>query len=468
MAALAAVLQALGVGLLLPEGQSEGIVGTLGNSNYLGAYLLFPLLSAAAIATGTRGVARYLNGALFTLILLALLLCRARAAWIGALASLIFAALLLKRIDNFSLRTLLRTKARPIALVTVIAAALLAGLWAAAPRTMQRTLDPDRWADPETLHNRMKYYRASWWLIRQNPLLGSGPGSYHKKVYEAQAALYRQDPDFFEGYDKPKPARVHNDYLEILNDGGALAAAVLAIFAIMVFRHGWQALTAEAFSRRTRIAAAGALAATGGEMVTAVFFFPFRLAPTLLLFAVMLGILEGLYRHSRQQIRAVANASAAGHKAVMVLIWVTIGALVWAGGLKPLQAELAFFEYRRALARGDLLRAQSRLESALAQVPDSSCYHRHAAQFYANHRKQYTQAEMHLAQALAYFNGEVPPWNIYQAQGDLALRRGDFMAARRAYQTALEYWPVYSPARDKLRQVEAFLAAHDKVVIPLP
>jgi hypothetical protein len=42
------------------------------------------------------------------------------------------------------------------------------------------------------------------------------------------------------------------------------------------------------------------------------------------------------------------------------------------------------------------------------------------------------------------------------------------MAARHAYQTALEYWPVYSPARDKLRQVEAFLAAHDKVVIPLP
>jgi hypothetical protein len=81
---------------------------------------------------------------------------------------------------------------------------------------------------------------------------GSGPYSMAAEAGEAAKSLgeiarhWVSDPaklattqgDLFKGYAEPKPRRVHNEYLETLNDGGLLAGLVLLLFLAAVMKHG--------------------------------------------------------------------------------------------------------------------------------------------------------------------------------------------------------------------------------------
>lgn len=122
---------------------------------------------------------------------------------------------------------------------TYLGACLLLGVWYAAPSSVHSLLQSALHSD--TLRLRFtKYSRPSIWLFEQSPVFGTGLWSYRNCVFEAQAEIHRADPGFFRDYPEPKPESAHNEYLEVLNDGGLAATAAILLFVATILRHGWR------------------------------------------------------------------------------------------------------------------------------------------------------------------------------------------------------------------------------------
>jgi O-antigen ligase len=163
--------------------------------------------------------------------------------------------------------------------------------------------------DTHSFRNRLKYAQASIELLKVNPLFGTGLWSFRSGMYEAQARLYEKDPDYFKGHDNPKPRRVHNDYLEILNDGGVVVWTVILILVVGIIRRGWKI--------REDPLALMILSTLSGSFAAAFFMFPTRLIVPLIMLSIMLGSLERLSRDSGLgRDYNVARRYGRGHKTV--------------------------------------------------------------------------------------------------------------------------------------------------------
>jgi O-antigen ligase len=207
------------------------VTATIGNSNYLGAYLLFPLFALSGLFFLLKGKLRWLTALLSILVFGAFLCSRARASWLGLALGIAIPHFFLniKGIYRFSIPGYVKTKPRIVLGYSILIIALLVCLWTVAPQRFHTMLKIENLTETTSLKYRWtKYYRASWWLFKQSPLFGTGLWSYRNMVYDAQAEINRADPNFFKGYTENKPRRVHNEYLEVLNDGGLVAAAFLS------------------------------------------------------------------------------------------------------------------------------------------------------------------------------------------------------------------------------------------------
>lgn len=256
-------------------------IGTVGNSNHTGCYLLFPIFASLGLCFILKDKYRLIAIAALAVIFGAFLLTRARASWLAFGLTLPVALCLLTRSKK----------------------ALIAGIMAVTVTvTIAWTMFPNSflmWTETTTLNERSKYFEASYDLWMTSPLYGTGLWSYRNMVYESQAKLGERDPSYFADYQIPKPRRVHNDYLEILNDGGLLAALLLSLFLYGRLQHGWQIWNRERIKPKgqdtQRVLAATLISIVIAVMLSAFFFFPFRIVVALSLTAVILGMMEGLY-----------------------------------------------------------------------------------------------------------------------------------------------------------------------------
>ena len=441
------------------------VTATIGNSNYLGAYLLFPLFAVMGIAFRFKGKLRILLFTLFLFLLGALLISRARASWLGFTAALPFFLFLTKKIFNISILQYIRSRPGRMLGYAVTATLLMFFLFSLAPRRFQSMLKYKSWATTTSLHERMKYDRASWALFTESPLFGTGLWSFRNRVYDAQAEINLRDPGYFKDYTDPKPRRVHCEYLEILNDGGLTGAVFLLILLVTIMRHGGHVVRDKKIPAQERVLVAASLSAITGTMVAALFFFPFRLPTTLFNTALMLGILEGAYLHKYGLVTDIQGKRLPFcHAGILAFYLILIGLLVFRG-YRPLEGGMEFHQYKTAVSRGDSAGAERHLLAALSRDPGNSLYCLYAAQLYMDVLRNYVTAAGFFEKALHGFNGDLSKWAVYYGKGILKLRTGALFEARQAFRKALYYNPNYMPAKEKLNEVEKILKDHDSVVI---
>ena len=190
----------------LPPGSM--IMGTIGNSNFLGAYLVFPLFTMMAFTFLLKGKLRLIPVVLLIFMLTAFLFARARSSWVAFFPVLVLFFYLMKRINRFSFSTLMRARPKQTAIYGIIIVLLLIVLWFIIPPRFHVMTSFGKMIEAKTLRLRVqKYFRPSVWLFKENPVFGLGLWSYRNMVYEAQAEISRADPGFFENYPKPKPRR---------------------------------------------------------------------------------------------------------------------------------------------------------------------------------------------------------------------------------------------------------------------
>ena len=105
------------------------VMGTIGNSNYLGAYMVFPLFAMAGLIFLLKGKFRFIPLVLLIFMLGAFLFTRARAGWMGFFLALPIFLYLLKKIHKISLFGYLSSHPRQVATYGIVFLGILVSLW---------------------------------------------------------------------------------------------------------------------------------------------------------------------------------------------------------------------------------------------------------------------------------------------------------------------------------------------------
>ncbi|MBW1849523.1 MAG: hypothetical protein JRJ27_20920 [Deltaproteobacteria bacterium] len=103
--------------------------GTIGNSNYLGAYLLFPLFSMIGLVFLLKGKRRLAPAGLLILVFVALLFARAKASWLGLFIALPVFLLFVKNIYGFSLFNYIKLYPKQTCVYIIITISLMSVFW---------------------------------------------------------------------------------------------------------------------------------------------------------------------------------------------------------------------------------------------------------------------------------------------------------------------------------------------------
>jgi O-antigen ligase len=425
------------------------VMGTLGNSNYVGAYFIFPLFAAVGLAFLTKGKFRLLSWVLFLFIMIAFIFSRARASWMGFFLALPFFFYLMLKIHKTSLLSHLH-QIMACSLILVI----LGGLgYQFGPERFRKMVSPKNLFASRTLMFRVKKYTPpSWWLFKQSPIFGTGLWSYRNMVYEAQAQLNISDPEYFKNYVKPKPRRVHNEYIEILNDGGLIGAAVLILFFLTVMRHGWKVIKDEELHINDRIISATGFSAMVAVMLCSIFFFPFRVNTTMFMSVLMMGTMEGIYLKNYSLISKTGGWNFKGSTLLVPVFLLVITGILWHTGIRPFLGEMERYKNKIAQSKGDTKAAKEHILKAIEYDPHNSAYHTQAAQFYIQ-KKNFTKASDYVEKSIIDFNGDVTMYSIWFMKGLISANTGNLFKAKAALEKALYYYPTYVQAKKYLAQI---------------
>lgn len=101
----------------------------------------------------------------------------------------------------------------------------------------------------EALESRVPLWLRSLPIVRDFPVWGTGYGTF-----DYIEPMYRPDVASPEGLLVFRYYHAHNDYLEILIEGGAIGLGLVVIALIAVYRRGFRALSENRGSRRTGLA----------------------------------------------------------------------------------------------------------------------------------------------------------------------------------------------------------------------
>ena len=231
-----AIVQVLNLDPLVPPappGQITRPFSTLGNANFLGAYLVIVLPLAAYFAHRAARDRRWGLTAAFAVIgalcATALVLSLTRASWLAAILSVLALAVGWWRAGA-------RRSGRALVAVILGAAVVLGGLALASQRG-QVILDVLRArAAVLTIDNqRHKLWRTSFAVFLEAPIVGVGPDTFHFG-YDRQ----RTTDDFVTAWNTTF-FKAHNDVLQVLATQGLVGLAALVVIVVGLVRAAHQA-----------------------------------------------------------------------------------------------------------------------------------------------------------------------------------------------------------------------------------
>ncbi|HEB12538.1 MAG TPA: hypothetical protein ENI11_02560 [Actinobacteria bacterium] len=259
-----------------PAGEDlSRVFSTLGNSVYLGSYLVLVIPLALGLFFTAKSRARYLYGAVLILSSLALILTYTRAAWLGAaIAGVVFFAICARELNQKSWRLILGLSVVIVATVFVLLKA-----------TPEKSYIGPRLAASFNLSagsvaSRLGFWRTSAYLVRDRPLFGSGLETFGDVAWP-----YRPDARIRPGLaDRP-----HNQLLYLASSVGLIGLAAYIWFLTIIFKQVWRGVR-ENEEPRDRVLLAAIFAAGLGYLVQEQFSFSQVETAPLFWFLMGLGV----------------------------------------------------------------------------------------------------------------------------------------------------------------------------------
>jgi O-antigen ligase len=185
--------------------------------------------------------------------------------------------------------------------------ALVAGvLFFGGDESLNRLLGTVNAEDPTT--GRLHFWRGALGIISARPFLGAGLGAFGAAypLYDTgNGSVYRLE-------------QAHNDYLQLLSDGGIVGGALGILFVVALFTMALRNMQSADLFRRG--VALGALAGCFAALVHSFFDFPLHIAANGLLFLTLAALATAggrvePARRSRKRNRQQKDGDAAAHEA---------------------------------------------------------------------------------------------------------------------------------------------------------
>ena len=204
----------------------------------------------------------------------------------GGIISLVAEILFLFAFAGFRRRSRRRetepkqSRIRKAGLRTALALSLIIGLFAGVvllggEEALNRFVGTVNMEDPTT--GRAHFWSVTLDIIKANPVVGTGLGAFPVVYtrYDSRNGLYRLE-------------QAHNDYLQILSDGGIVGGVLALGFVIMLFRMGFARRESRDDFRSG--VALGALAGCFAVLVHSFFDFTLHITANALLFLVLAAL----------------------------------------------------------------------------------------------------------------------------------------------------------------------------------
>lgn len=258
-----AVLQQLHLDPIWGDLYNGRVFSTIGQAEWLGAYLVLCAGLGAALLWQLRGYRRFLVAAALGIIVIAVLLTLSRGAYLAlGVAAAVFVTCLAPGARP-SRRLLLAVPAVGIVAVSVLA---VPPLRSEAETVISRAASTADLGEG-SIEGRLDMWRVGAAIAIDHPILGTGPETYTLLFPQYRDSLLASRREFWLAYAPESP---HNVYLAIAAGSGipALAAYLALIGAIFVqLLRGLRA----AADRSARIALAAILAGAAGHLVADLF-----------------------------------------------------------------------------------------------------------------------------------------------------------------------------------------------------
>ena len=286
---------------------SSGL-GSFVNRNHFAGFLemLIPLPVAALLSGYIRKDARFVYGFAALLMGLALFVSLSRGGIISLIASMMFMALLATRRRERKIASVSASGGWLVGLkraasVAGIVICLLAGLaWLAADKAVTRvagTIDQASASSAQSnQYSRTWLLHRNWAMIRDHALYGVGLGAYETAF-----------PAYDDSDGEWVVAQAHNDYLQILTDGGVIGGLLALWFLVLMLRDIWRA--AGANDPVLAMAALGSGASVFAILVHSLFDFNLQIPANALFFLIHCAIVSQVAAAVRQQKKVVRQRS---------------------------------------------------------------------------------------------------------------------------------------------------------------
>jgi O-antigen ligase/Flp pilus assembly protein TadD len=265
------------------------------------------LLGLAAGDALRRGVRLLVCLPAAILLWTALVLSTSRGGIFAAVGQSVFLALVWgvaaprrRRRDEEKAAVTRRWHAHPFILRAAVTTCLLvvmgfAAIWVGGDKLTKRIENLRREVGAQGAGNRdfprrSEMWWATWQMIREHPLAGTGFGGY-------SLAIHR----YYDASGIALPQQAHNDYLELLASGGFIAAVAAALFGGLFIRRARECLRSDDALRR--VACRGALTGLCGVALHSFVDFGLHIMVNALVFTVLIVIAAANVRTTHTQDR---------------------------------------------------------------------------------------------------------------------------------------------------------------------
>ncbi len=276
------ILQALGVDFIPWAADfSKRASSTLGNPDFLGGHMvvLLPVALAAALATKNNSYKRVYYF-YFVVMATGLIMSQTRGAYIAFGASAIVFFLIMWK---YFKKVLWENKKKLLAIgvgILILATVYLA----LRPAAFTRLLN----TEDEALTIRGSIWKNAASMIKDNFVLGSGPGNFSLKYSFYQAAGL--PPEAFKTNEYYKSSHAHNDYLQFVAEYGIGGLLAMLLFFFLGFYKAWKVLKMK--DKTSQIFITGLVCGAGAMLFHAMFNFPFLIIPTSVVFYIFIAMVE--------------------------------------------------------------------------------------------------------------------------------------------------------------------------------
>jgi O-antigen ligase len=210
----------------------------------------------------------------------ALVMTSSRGGIISLVAEIVFLVIVTAIWRRHGERRRAGGRLRSVAARTALAGALIFGLFLGVillggEFSLNRFIDSVNTDDPTT--GRAHFWAVTLEMIKANPVVGTGLGAYGVIYthYDTRNGLYRLE-------------QAHNDYLQVLSDGGVLGGAIAFAFVAILFYRGF--VRAKSRDNFRRGVALGALGGCFAVLVHSFFDFTLHTTSNALLFLVLAAL----------------------------------------------------------------------------------------------------------------------------------------------------------------------------------